>query len=246
MTASSATNFNHHVTNESLAEVSYRLLREDIIRGVRYAGERLRIEKLKTIYGVGPTPLREALQRLSSEQLVEAQENRGFIVAQMDLTDFADLNFARTEIEKIALRRSILLGGHEWESRVVAATYMMAKADARLSDEDTLGHDDEWESANNAFHSAMVSACDSRWLLMTRGRLQDMCERYRRASLHSTLGHRSTANEHCQISEAVLAKDADRACMLTTQHFVATLNILLEKQSDQADMFNPKELRVEK
>lgn len=245
MTASSVIKHENLASSESLAEVSYRLLREDIIRGVRYPGERLRIEKLKTIYGVGPTPLREALQRLSSEQLVEAQENRGFVVAQMDLSDFADLNFARTEIEKIALCRSISLGDQAWEGRVVAATYLMAKADARLDDIDTVKQDNEWESANQAFHSAMVSACDSRWLLMTRGRLQDMCERYRRASLHSTAGHRSTAQEHCKIAEAVLARDADQACLLTTQHFMATLNILVDKQSDAVNVFNPKELRLE-
>jgi len=238
--SATAAGFENIAGNESLAEVAYQLLREDIIRGVRTAGERLRIEKLKAIYGMGPTPLREALQRLSSEQLVEAQENRGFIVAQMDLSDFADLNFARTEIEKIVLSRSIAIGDQGWESRVVGATYLMAKADARMAEDNAVGQDDEWERANTAFHSAMVSACDSRWLLMTRGRLQDMCERYRRASLHSTLGHRSTAKEHCEISEAVLARDVKRACALTTKHFMATLNILLDKRSGQDDVFGSR------
>ena len=42
--------------SESLAESAYKRLREDIIRGVRYAGERLRIEKLKGIYGMGRRP----------------------------------------------------------------------------------------------------------------------------------------------------------------------------------------------
>ncbi|MEJ6630407.1 MAG: FCD domain-containing protein [Comamonadaceae bacterium] len=226
--------------SESLAESAYKRLREDIIRGVRYAGERLRIEKLKGIYGMGPTPLREALQRLSSEQFVEVHENRGFTVAPMDLADFGDLNFARAEIEQIALRRAMRIGDGDWEARVVAASYVMAKADARLADIDGPRHDDDWEKANAAFHSAMVSACDSRWLLMTRGRLQDMCERYRRASLHTTSGHRSTAQEHTQISEAVLARDVDRACALTAAHFTVTLNILLEERSGHDPVFAPR------
>ena len=230
--------------SESLAESAYWQLREDIIRGVRYAGERLRIGKLKGIYGMGPTPLREALQRLSSEQFVEVHENRGFTVAPMDLADFGDLNFARTEIEKIALRRSMRIGDGNWEARVVAASYVMAKADARLAEVDGPRHDNDWEKANASFHSAMVSACDSRWLLMTRGRLQDMCERYRRASLHTTRGHRSTAQEHKQISEAVLARDVEHACSLTTAHFTVTLNILLEEQSGVGPIFSPERVGV--
>lgn len=229
-------------SSDSLAESAYRRLRADIIRGERRAGERLRIEKLKGIYGMGPTPLREALQRLSSEQLVQAQENRGFLVAPLDLTDFADLNFARAEIEKIALRRAISIGSTEWEGQVVAASYVMAKADARLAVQEGMQHDDEWERANAAFHTAMVSACDSRWLLMTRGRLHDMCERYRRASLHDASGNRCTADEHREIAQAVLARDADRACLLTDQHFVATLNILMKQASKQDDVLAAKPL----
>ena len=228
------------VGSDSLADSAYRRLRADIIRGVRGAGERLRIEKLKSIYGMGPTPLREALQRLSSEQLVLAQENRGFVVAPLDLADFADLNFARAEIEKIALRRAISIGSTDWEGQVVAASYVMAKADARLAAYDSIQHDDEWERANTAFHTAMVSACDSRWLLMTRGRLHDMCERYRRASLHSETGHRSTADEHREIAQAVLARDAERACSLTDQHFVATLDILMKKPASRDNIFAAK------
>lgn len=211
----------------SLAEQAYRLLRADIIRGVRPPAERLRIEKLKTIYGIGPTPIREALQKLSIERLVLAQENRGFSVSPLDLADFADLNIARAEIEKIGLRRSIEFGDRAWEARVVAASYLMAKADDQLADGKSVS--DDWEHANSEFHLAMVSACGSRWLLMTRQGLQDMCERYRRSSIHQGLGRRFTGGEHREIADAVLKRDAERACRLTERHFMATLQTLSER-----------------
>lgn len=47
--------------SDTLADVAYKRLRRDIIIGDRPPGERLRIEKLKAIYGIGPTPLREAM-----------------------------------------------------------------------------------------------------------------------------------------------------------------------------------------
>ena len=89
--------------SETLANAAYRALRADIIKGARAPGERLRIEKLKIIYGFGPTPLREALQMLAADQLVLAEGHRGFSVTELDLDNFRDLNVTRTAVEREAL-----------------------------------------------------------------------------------------------------------------------------------------------
>lgn len=212
---------------ETLAQAAYRALRIDIIRGVRQPGERLRIEKLKTIYRTGPTPLREALQKLSADRLVFNEGNRGFTVAPLDPAEFADVNTARIAVEKEALRLSIDKGGDEWEAGIVAVSYIMRKEDeALLAARDHVP--DSWERANTAFHSAMVAACGSRWLLKIRADLHDLCERYRRASVYHKLGSRDLHAEHQGIAEAVLARDADRACALTEQHFNLTAASLAE------------------
>ncbi|MGP1395008.1 MAG: FCD domain-containing protein [Inquilinaceae bacterium] len=217
---------------ETLAQAAYRALRVDIIRGVRAPGERLRIEKLKTLYRVGPTPLREALQKLSVDRLVMTEGNRGFTVAALDVKEFDDLNIARTAIEKEALRLSLANGGDDWEARVVAASYLMRKEDAALlSARDRVP--DSWERANEAFHTAMVSACGSTWLLRARASLHDLCERYRRASVYQKLGARDLGGEHQAIAEAVLARDTERACMLTARHYALTATSLAEA-GDQA------------
>jgi DNA-binding GntR family transcriptional regulator len=214
--------------SETLTEAAYDALRADIIRGVRPPGERLRIEKLKNLYDVGPTPLREALQRLSADGLVEANGNRGFSVAGLDIKEFEDLNTARTAVEKEALRLSIAGGGDEWEVQVVAATYRMKKADEALVAGDAADLD-AWERANTAFHLAMVAACGSRWLLRVRRGLHDQCERYRRASVYLGRGVRDLGGEHRAIAEAVLARDAETACQLIERHFGATASNLSEE-----------------
>ena len=215
----------HLDSGETLAQAAYRALRIDIIRGVRPPGERLRIEKLKTLYEVGPTPLREALQMLATDQLVIAEGNRGFTVAPLDFAEFGDLNIARTAIELAALRLSIENGDAEWESQVVAASYLMRKQDAALLQTKS-SVPDSWEAANTAFHSAMVAACGSHWLLKVRASLHDQCARYRRASVYQRLGQRDLSAEHQAIAEAVLARDAKRACDLTARHFALTASSL--------------------
>lgn len=212
---------------ETLAQAAYRALRQDIIRGLRPPGERLRIEKLKGIYRIGPTPLREALQKLSMDGLVLTEGNRGFTVAPLDYDEFTDLNLARTAIEKEALRLSLARGGDEWEARVVAAAYLMNKEDTALP-RSARGVPDSWEKANSEFHTSIVSACGSEWLLKIRASLHDLCERYRRASIYQKMGSRDLAAEHAAIAEAVLARDADRACALVERHFALTASSLAD------------------
>ena len=214
----------------TLSETVHDRLRADIIAGRRPAGERLRIEWLSRTYGVGQTPLREALQRLCAAGLVTAQGNRGFTVAPLDIAEFRDLNIARTAIETEALRLAIARGGDDWEAAVVAALYRLEKQDAALARDETAALD-AWEAANAAFHDATVAACGSHWLLRLRAMLSDQCERYRRASVGLRRADRDLAAEHRAIAEAVLARDGDAACARITAHFATTTDLLSEEMT---------------
>ncbi len=209
---------------QTLADEAYRAIKSDIVRGVRAPGERLRIERLRAIYNIGPTPLREALQRLSADRLVVAEGNRGFAVAAFDPEEFNDLNTARIAVEKEALRLSLRRGGIDWESGVVAAAYVMEREDKALS---TTGGEvpDSWEQANAAFHASLVAACGSKWLLWTRSHLHDLCERYRRAAVSRAVGDRALFVEHSELAMAALARDADLVCELTERHYSRTAQI---------------------
>lgn len=206
----------------TLTDAAYAKLHRDIISGARPPNERLRIERLSRLYGVGPTPLREALQRLAADGLVIATGNRGFSVAPLQAEEFQDLNAARTAIEVQALQLAITKGDSMWESQVVAAAYRLAKLDAllRKKDQDVLP---QWEIANRDFHFATVQACGSKWLLHVRQLLHDQCDRYRRASIDLKRRERDLANEHRAIAEAVLDRDAKRASRLVTEHFSLTV-----------------------
>ena len=217
--------------NRTLTECANEALRRDIISGVHRPGEKLRIEHLKKYYSIGPTPLREALQRLAADGLVIAIGNRGFTVAPLDAEELRDLNIARTALEIQAVRLSIENGDADWEAAVVGAAYRLNKSDALLK---TKGDDvlDDWARANEAFHLATVTACDSQWLLRMRATLNAQYERYRRASVTVQRQDRELAKEHQGILDAVTARDADRACRLVGEHFNATTGTLIGELSD--------------
>ena len=201
----------------TLADTAWTRLRHDIVSGLRKPGERLRIERLRAVYGIGPSPLREALQRLSAEGLVIAEGNRGFTVAPLDPEEFADLTRARIAIERECLRLAMTEGDRAWEAGIVSAAYLMEKADTEAAP-----GTDAWESANSGFHGAMVAACGSAWLLRVRNGLQTLAERYRRVSVGHSGGARDLGAEHAAISEAVLRRDVEEACALTAAHYAKT------------------------
>ncbi|NMG39738.1 FCD domain-containing protein [Chelativorans sp. ZYF759] len=210
----------------SLVEQALDRLRSDIIAGTRQPGEKLRIERLRSLYGIGPSPLREALQRLAADGLVIVNSNRGFQVAPLDPDEFIDLNRARVAIETAALRLSIEHGDEDWEAGVVAAAYSLEKHDVLLM-RGELQDFGRWELLNGRFHTALVEACGSRWLLKHRGMLQEQCERYRRASVYHARLERNLLEEHRAITKAVLSRDAEAACILVAEHFDRTADNLV-------------------
>jgi DNA-binding GntR family transcriptional regulator len=78
------------------------------------------------------------------------------------------------------------------------------------------------------YHRALVSACDSPWLMRLRDQLYAQSERYRILGTQISLSNtRNVEREHQEITDAVLARDADRATGLMATHFELTTNILL-------------------
>src|SRR5204863_5384813 len=66
-------------------------LRRDIVRGVFQPAERLKVEALVKFYGVGHSPIREAIILLSSSGLVVHEHQKGYRVAPVSLEDYDDV-----------------------------------------------------------------------------------------------------------------------------------------------------------
>jgi DNA-binding GntR family transcriptional regulator len=85
-----------------------------------------------------------------------------------------------------------------------------------------------WWTAHGNYHRALVCACDSPWLMRLREQLFAQSERYRILGTQIRLSNsRDVEREHQEITEAVLARDADRATGLMATHFELTTHILL-------------------
>lgn len=209
----------------SQAERAYRRLRNEILHGDLMPGERLRAADLQDRFQLGLTPIREALMRLSSESLVEAETNRGSRVTEASLKELVDLMQTRRIVERACLTAAIARGDAAWEAEIVAAMHLLSRTPLPADTEDRRTAA-EWETHHRRFHSALVAACGSSWLLRFWNMLADHSERYRKVRL---LHHREVQAEvrdvnaeHQLIMAAVLDRDVTRATALMDEHLSAT------------------------
>ena len=148
----------------TLAETAYDALRHDIVRGVLAPGKPLRMAQLSERYGMGFSPLREALNRLQAERLVTSIALRGFSVAPLSMAEMWDTINTRVLIEQRALRLAMAQGGDDWETGIVSALHSLTLQSTRAAE----GGADEQkllEDRHHGFHLALIAGCGSSWLL---------------------------------------------------------------------------------
>ena len=214
----------------TLVELALIQLREDILTGVFAPGSKLRIEELRNTYGIGASPLREALSRLVANGLVTAQGQKGFRVAPVSESDFRDITNTRKLLERAVLGKSFRNGGAKWEQHVTVA-YELLEHEHETLQRTSGASVDEWERANRAFHEALVSACESKWLLNFRQVVYDQAVRYRRLVVLDKEQERGAHEEHRQMFEAALTHDVERAAEMADAHADRTYHLMIARFS---------------
>lgn len=206
----------------TLIERACSQLRDDILDGHLAPGEKLRVEHLKARYGVGAGTLREAITRLVSDALVEAEGQRGFRVAEIALHDLLDLTDLRLHIEIDALRRSIRDGGQAWRARLQQAYDELSAVEQPAWPPERK----RWELLNTRFHEALVSGHDSPWTLRTLRQLARHSERYRRYAMGLPDSGRDVHAEHRALFELAMAGQEARAALALEAHIRNTPDLL--------------------
>ncbi len=211
---------------QTRASSLYDRLRGDLLTGRLVPGQRLTTRFLMERYEAGQTPLREALNRLSSDGLVISQDQRGFTVAPTSAEELTELTETRCLLEDIALRRSMAAATPDWEETLVVLGHRLLRT-KRSADPEHYAESLEWERVHRAFHRTLLSRCGSRHLQAFCEQLADQLYRYRQLSVQKVYPTRDISAEHRAILDAVLADDADRASAVLLAHYRTTADIVL-------------------
>ena len=198
-----------------LAVECYNQLEHAIIEGEFAPGQKLKVMELKERFGVGQSPIREALSRLTESGLIVSENNKGFSVAPVLLEEILDIYQVFFDLEMMALQKAMKLGDDNWEALIVGTLHQLSLVETTTKN--VLYAD--WALKNYAFHLALISGCNSPLLLELRAQVYKRFDRYCRIAFYQAKQQlEANHEEHRALAEAVLARDEKRVESLMRHH----------------------------
>ncbi|YCI06103.1 GntR family transcriptional regulator (plasmid) [Ensifer sp. D2-11] len=202
-------------TNQTAGELAFRRIRGDLISGALPPGSKIKLEQARDRYSVSVSTLREILSRLTTENLVVAEGQRGFEVSPASQRELLELADMRILLECHAIGLSFAAGDLDWEARLVSAHHKLSAVERSL-----LGGDAsrtlEWVRYDWEFHQAMVSACNSATLMATLSSVFDRFLRYH--LLAQSFRGQPVVDDHKRLFEFAMNRDLAGACAMLTRH----------------------------
>lgn len=195
----------------SLSERAYRHIRRKIISTELAPGSVIDESRLKVDLSMGRTPIREALQRLSSEKLVTILPRRGMLVTEIGVTDLHRLFEVRYELEGLAAFLAAIRATRDQLERMeTVLSYLPARGEP--ADPTRLIAIDE------ASHRLIYQATDNKFLIDTLLTLYGQSLRLWYFTLSQVGALQEAVEEHVSILEAMKRRDGDEARRLLQAH----------------------------
>jgi DNA-binding GntR family transcriptional regulator len=197
--------------SSSLGDRVYRALRDEIVFLELPPGAPVREVDVAKRLGVGRTPVREALQRLAMNYLVELLPGRGAFVAPISLPDLVKISEIRLNLEGFAAASAA-----ERATPAEREALRNLRDEIRRVTEDTPRatlirlDQDVHHAIYNATHNAFLEDCLNRYLNLTL--------RAWVLVLDSVGVVAEMVDEHASLLDAVIEGDAQKASGLAREH----------------------------
>lgn len=202
-------------------------IREAILSGALQPGERLRQDILAREFGTSATPVREALNRLASDGLVELMPHRGAVVKSLSRRDIDEIYEVREALDPYAAELTT-------ERATKAELAQIGKLAERCAREQSSTARVRFEN-NRLFHRSLYAPCGNKRLVETLDGLWEsftavrMFEAYVSHARHTDEMNR----EHVEIAKAMAARNRRQASVLVHRHVAAArheLRALIEEE----------------
>jgi DNA-binding GntR family transcriptional regulator len=204
------------ITTNVFDYIKGRILNFSLLPGVKVSDE-----EIAKVFGTSRSPVREALNRLVEQGLVEYRPNRGFTVKVFTRKEVEDLYVLREALECLAVRLATqsMDSGEEIKSlEDLLATYpdIMKSQDIALFNE-----------ADERFHDLIALSSKNAAL---HGALQNLHGKIRiiRRYDHLRAGSfQNTFEEHQLILKHMVRRDVEEAVKLMSFHIIKAMKLVM-------------------
>jgi len=195
------------------------LIREDILSCDLKPGEEMREADLAERYNVSKSPVRNALQQLQFERLVETEPRRGHRVTPISVADAQDILDMRETLEAMALRKI---------AKAATAEQLASLDQFREVDLNCLR---TFARYNRSFHIELATLSGNRRLAEEMRRLLDAYERLCIVSLEQLTTDRGDMSkalaDHRDLIDALQARRGGLAVRVSRRHLRQSKGLLM-------------------
>lgn len=164
--------------NDSLAEQACCLLEHQLVTLKLPPGQLIAEKDLMAIAGIGRTPVREAIQRLSTQGLLQVLPRKGLLVTPIRRSDLSRIIEARRVLERLMVVKAAERATREQRQ---ALLILAAQLEAAANDLEVFFRLD------HRLDELLQAACDNRFLVEALAAMHSQCRRLwylHRNSLH--------------------------------------------------------------
>lgn len=215
----------------SKSEQVYLRLRRDIEQEIFSAGQPLPEEMLTAHTGFSRTPIREALRRLASENLVTLEPRRAPTVAEISIRTARELFEDRRILEPAALR---MIAAATARDALQGADFAGLAAQFRsLAGE--AGFTARFQDLAARFDDLVIARTPNEFLARQISALRSPSARLRSVAHTDDARLGESAREHIEMCEAVLAASPERAAVACAHHLFHVEQSILIRLRDRAE-----------
>ncbi len=186
----------------------FDLVRGEILTCALQPGEELRENELARRYGVSKSPVRDALQKLEFEGLVEIEPRRGHRVKPISVSEAEDILDLRVLLESGVVRRA---------AERASTESLKALDSFREADTKSVPH---FAAYNRDFHSSLAKLSGNRRLADEMRRVMEFYDRLCVVSLSNQRSKDCSEPlaDHNAIIDALQARNVASAARLIARH----------------------------
>jgi len=221
-------------SRSALADQAHARLRSDILHARLRPGEALSENGLAARLDVSRTPVREAVQRLAREGLVQVLPQRGSYVALLSIRRIRDALFVREAVETEIVRR--ILDAPENPAGIAALEASMQRQAQALA----AGDLEATMRADEDFHRSLLHSCglDGVWPIVAQAR--DMHQRTRAIAVPELQSGEQAVADHHAIVAGLRERDPVAALQAMSRHLARNHTLTLRVAALHPDYFEPE------
>jgi len=213
---------------ESLTQIVYQTLRDAIISKRLSPGERVSEASLARQLAVSKTPVREALLRLNTIGLIEADGSRGGRIVRPSAELIQNIYEVRGSLESLAAQLAASRATQAQRSQMLELATASLTA-ARKGDVDGFRRHDE------LFHDVLARACANSYLARLIDNAYALTSAARQRDVPSAGDTVDCAAGHVQIAEAVARGDSAAAAAAAAAHVAMVGQLVLQAFLEAAE-----------